>query len=130
MFRFLRIDLYVLFMRWWSITIPPASVNDDYGNTLESRSMHVTIECKPDGTCNQGENYITCPQDCPTGSKDDVCDGAQDGRIDLDCEASADPDSATVTTTLPAESQKPAGICNLIVLPLFTLLTTILMRKF
>lgn len=32
-----------------------------------------------------GENYKTCPHDCPSGSKDDYCDGVADGICDPDC---------------------------------------------
>jgi hypothetical protein len=38
------------------------------------------------------ENYLTCPQDCPSGAKDGYCDKVNDGRCDPDCAAGEDPD--------------------------------------
>ncbi|RLE30841.1 hypothetical protein DRJ54_01825 [Candidatus Acetothermia bacterium] len=38
-----------------------------------------------DGVCGLPENYNTCPQDCPSGSWDNYCDGASDGICDPDC---------------------------------------------
>jgi hypothetical protein len=59
------------------------------------RSM-VTLTIKPvcnnDGVCYSGENYLNCPGDCPTGSKDGICDKIKDGICDLDCKWLEDPD--------------------------------------
>lgn len=38
-----------------------------------------------DGICVMGESYLTCPQDCPSGSKDSYCDGVEDSICDKDC---------------------------------------------
>lgn len=38
-----------------------------------------------DGTCGTSENFGNCPQDCPSGDRDDFCDGVQDGACDVDC---------------------------------------------
>jgi len=38
-----------------------------------------------DGTCGISENFGNCPQDCPSGGRDDFCDGVQDGECDGDC---------------------------------------------
>ncbi len=102
-----------------TITMPPASVNDQYGNTFESDPAFVEVVCKPDGVCGEGENVIHCPEDCPTGSADDVCDGAEDGRIDPDCLPEAEPDSTSDTTQPPPEEEdEESGICNLLLMPL------------
>lgn len=45
-----------------------------------------------DGRCVLGENYKTCPQDCPSGSADFYCDGILDGICDPDCTLKKDPD--------------------------------------
>jgi len=37
------------------------------------------------GKCVLGENYKTCPEDCPSGSFDKYCDGMEDGLCDPDC---------------------------------------------
>ena len=44
--------------------------------------------CEPE----KGENYGTCPQDCPSGSKDGYCDKVKDGKCDPDCLAEEDTD--------------------------------------
>ncbi len=74
------------------ILFPPAIVSDQYGNNFESAPTTLEITCLPDGKCNPGENYIFCPEDCPTGSADGICDGVEDGVCDPDCEKGADPD--------------------------------------
>lgn len=38
------------------------------------------------------ENYKNCPKDCPSGSKDNYCDGVVDGRCDPDCKEKEDID--------------------------------------
>ena len=39
-----------------------------------------------DGNCGTaGENYGTCPEDCPSGGADEYCDGIRDGICDPDC---------------------------------------------
>jgi len=46
------------------------------------------------GICAIGENYATCPGDCPSGIKDGFCDKVKDGICDPDCSAGQDPDCA------------------------------------
>jgi PGF-CTERM protein len=65
-----------------------------------------------DGVCGIPENYTSCPQDCPSGSFDEYCDGVSDGRCDPDCEPRADPDckvpesaESTPATTLTAAKE-------------------------
>ncbi len=47
--------------------------------------------CNEDGTCqpDRGENFLSCYQDCPSGSEDKLCDEAFDGKCDPDCKAQA-----------------------------------------
>ena len=109
-----------------TVTLPPASINDQYGNTFESKPMFIKIVCRPDGKCGDGETYINCPADCPTGSGDDICDGVEDGRIDPDCRKDADPDAKkteTTTTSMQDETTptKNPGPCNLLLLPILSL---------
>ena len=41
-----------------------------------------------DGNCGTaGEDYGTCPEDCPSGGADEYCDGIRDGICDPDCVA-------------------------------------------
>lgn len=53
-----------------------------------------------DGTCGFPENYLTCPEDCPSGSVDEYCDGVKDGICDPDCELGEDPDCQAPGPTL------------------------------
>ena len=39
-----------------------------------------------------GENHLTCPKDCPSGSRDNLCDKIRDGKCDPDCKREEDPD--------------------------------------
>jgi len=45
-----------------------------------------------DGVCGIPENYKSCTQDCPSGSRDGYCDRVKDGRCDPDCSVKEDPD--------------------------------------
>lgn len=45
-----------------------------------------------DGSCVLGENYLSCPVDCSSGSKDGYCDGIHDNRCDPDCAIENDND--------------------------------------
>lgn len=74
------------------VLFSPAVVSDEYGNSFNSNPTTLKITCHPDGKCGPGENYIFCPEDCPTGSADGICDGVEDGICDPDCEKEEDPD--------------------------------------
>jgi putative hemolysin len=41
---------------------------------------------------SRGENQLTCPEDCPSGGKDDYCDRVKDGVCDPDCKGGDDAD--------------------------------------
>jgi len=117
-----------------TITFPPASVNDDYGNVFETAPAFTEVKCKPDGVCGPGENYVFCPGDCKTGARDDTCDGVEDGIRDPDCVQGADPDEAASATTQPTNkplntTQGQNGWCNALTLPLYSLLAALAARK-
>jgi len=85
------------------IAFSPTTVFAD-GETIYSDTCTIKVVCNQNGKCEPslGENYFTCPQDCPSGSADGVCDLIKDGRCDTDCAIGADPDcSAATTTTIP-----------------------------
>jgi hypothetical protein len=48
--------------------------------------------CNHNTKCENFENFYSCPDDCPSGSKDNVCDALRDGRCDPDCAEGIDPD--------------------------------------
>jgi len=45
----------------------------------------VSILCNNDGRCQRSENFAGCPQDCPSGSTDGLCDRQADNKCDADC---------------------------------------------
>ena len=45
-----------------------------------------------DGSCTIEESYLSCPQDCESGSHDGYCDGLGDGICDPDCTPEEDID--------------------------------------
>ncbi len=116
-----------------TITFPPASVNDDYGNVFETRPAFTEVRCKPDGVCGEGENSVFCPEDCKSGARDDSCDGVEDGVVDPDCLPGVDPDEASSATALPATKPlnrgREQGWCNALTLPLYTLLAALATRR-
>ena len=66
----------------------------------------VDPDCKGEcgnGVCNINEDYRTCEKDCPSGGKDDFCDGKEDERCDPDCWEEKDPD---------CKSKCGDGICS------------------
>ena len=66
----------------------------DSASFIVSAKVTLTIKpvCNNNGICYDNENYKNCPSDCPTGSKDGICDKIKDGRCDLDCKWLEDPD--------------------------------------
>jgi len=65
-----------------------------------------------DGTCGVPENAFTCPADCGSGDRDNLCDGIRDGRCDPDCpEGNGDPDCGG----LPSGLMYSAGLAVLAV---------------
>ena len=52
------------------------------------------LSCNHNQICEpgEGEDYIECPEDCPSGGKDDYCDKIEDGKCDPDCSKEQDID--------------------------------------
>ena len=51
----------------------------------ELMNLDFSEEICGDGLCVLGEDYSTCPEDCPSGSLDYYCDGVKDEICDPDC---------------------------------------------
>jgi hypothetical protein len=45
-----------------------------------------------DGKCDETENFVRCPKDCPSGVADGYCDRVYDGICDPDCSPAQDED--------------------------------------
>jgi len=58
----------------------------------EEPSIQEESSCNEDGTCDSGENHQNCPQDCPSGGEDGICDLVEDGICDPDCNGTRDED--------------------------------------
>jgi len=58
------------------------------------------VKTSGNGICEPefGENYLTFPKDCPSGSRDGYCDKVPDGRCDPDCLTEEDPDCGAFPT--------------------------------
>jgi hypothetical protein len=91
------------------ISFTTALMQDEYGNLYESAAGSIVAECDPDGICGPGENYLFCPQDCPSGGSDGVCDGVKDNATDPDCAAGFDPDSGTTPPVTEATTRAAPG---------------------
>ncbi|MFH1592711.1 MAG: VCBS repeat-containing protein [Candidatus Woesearchaeota archaeon] len=61
--------------------------------------------CNENDICDEKENFFSCPQDCSSGSSDNICDGQDDGICDPDCYYSADANCALDLTNLTIVSQ-------------------------
>lgn len=73
--------------------ISPAKINTER-DVSYLKTWTINIKCKADQECNlqEGENYLTCPEDCSTGLADNICDFSKDDKCDPDCEKESDPD--------------------------------------
>jgi hypothetical protein len=74
------------------ISFTPALVVDETGSQTEAKPTSIRVACIPNGVCDAGENTIFCPEDCPKGGSDGICDGSPDGKVDPDCVKGYDPD--------------------------------------
>jgi hypothetical protein len=70
--------------------------------------------CDDNGVCDNYENSVSCPADCPTGGSDGYCDHVEDNRCDPDCAPQADPDceGGKPIITEPACDTIGNGICD------------------
>ena len=109
------------------IAFPPAIVTDAFGNRAESAATYLRVECAPNGVCDPGENTFFCPEDCPSGSADGLCDGIRDDRIDPDCEAGYDPDAGPVTTVPPTTQEVPLSYT--LILPAVLIALLMMLRR-
>ena len=55
-----------------------------------SNPITFKVKCISNNQCNANENSLTCPEDCPTGSADGICDYKADNVCDPDCDDEPD----------------------------------------
>ncbi|MEM2918265.1 MAG: PKD domain-containing protein [Candidatus Altiarchaeota archaeon] len=73
-----------------SLTVFDATEN----SASDSVNLTIVDICNFDDICNfeQGENFLNCPEDCPSGARDNYCDAQSDSKCDPDCERKLDRD--------------------------------------
>ncbi|MCD4666362.1 hypothetical protein K8R47_00970 [archaeon] len=59
--------------------------NLDTGEIFDIEELEFTVQCSSNGVCEEGESYLTCSEDCSSGSADGICDFISDGVCDPDC---------------------------------------------
>lgn len=79
--------------------------------------------CEPE----EGENYAECPEDCPSGGKDDYCDKKQDNICDPDCSKEQDIDCRSTKSEKPGKTNSIYYIILAIILAVLAAL--VLYRK-
>lgn len=89
-------------------------------------SRPITTLCDMDGTCDENEDYFSCPMDCESGSDDGVCDSVSDGICDPDCTVAGDTDC---TTEEAKEAGEKKGICGPTFLIVLAVIPLILRQK-
>jgi len=72
----------------------PTTVTVMAGETYYSDTAKTIVRCNQNNLCELDleENYFNCPEDCPSGSEDNVCDLISDNVCDPDCIGDADVD--------------------------------------
>ena len=97
--------------------IPSAGMKiNDQEYFLPAESIQVT--CRSGHPCDtaNGENAITCPENCAGSATDAICNPAKDGQCDPDCASGVDPD-CTKGITASATQQKnsiPLGTATIL----------------
>lgn len=77
-----------------------------------------------DDTCDSGENYLNCKEDCPSGGSDLYCDRVPDGICDPDCSSEEDAD---------CKKESPEGFLdtlNLVILAITAIVLLLIYRWF
>lgn len=68
-----------------------------------------------DGVCTAVEDFLTCPEDCPSGRRNGYCDGLNDGACDPDCAPGEDPNCPDEDESRRFETPKcidDDGVCH------------------
>lgn len=74
-------------------------------------TINLQLLCNNNGVCENYENYFSCENDCPSGSKDGACDKVKDGICDPDCAMPSD-DPDCVKTTIAKITTTTIQPCN------------------
>ncbi len=88
---------------------------DDSGNLVEKLSVNISdLLCNNNGSCDMGENYHSCSQDCEWYSEDDLClSYSGDKFCDPDCYNDEDCESGSCNQgTYSGEECSADGSCS------------------
>lgn len=75
----------------------------------------ISYLCRENGICEENENYVSCPNDCVSGSADGLCDRVDDDICDADCLLGGDKDCRP-QGSLPNLISLVGGIISLLLL--------------
>ncbi len=70
------------------------------GLRIDAAQLNFKVLCTPNNSCEKGETYLSCPQDCSSGADDGICHLVLDGECDPDCETDPDCKDKGFTITL------------------------------
>ena len=84
------------------------------------------ITCNNNLICDSGENHNNCPNDCPSGTRDNYCDKISDGICDPDCSEIEDVDCIITEPVPNIHRGISSGIDTLIFVILITCMITLL----
>ncbi len=103
---------------------PPTEVKDKTTNEFYSSfsDLLVMVNCVPDGTCTEDENYLNCEADCTTAAEDGICNSELDGACDPDCSFDPDCDGTTSSSLI-------MYIIGGVVLVIIVVLVILVMKK-
>ena len=98
-------------------------------------AVSVSISTAVDSVCGYPEDFETCPEDCPSGGYDSLCDGVSDDICDPECEADDDPDCEEEGAAAEGEEGAPSAMpgsivmIGIVIIVLLVLIVIILLVK-
>lgn len=76
----------------------------EHGENVLTR-VDLGVLCNENGVCEEEENYLSCPTDCPLEKKDNYCLARVDKVCDLDCAEGIDLDCEKESETSEGERE-------------------------
>lgn len=81
-------------------------IYDSKNNKVHSVDVGYFTDTCDNSVCEAHESYENCPKDCPSGEKDDYCDGIEDNICDPDCSEEQDVDCKSGDSGKTEDSKK------------------------